>query len=103
MNCQVKFVDTQAPTLIDGAVNPTGAVSVVNFKGKTVGVVPLEDGPSMVLAEVVPDEEWELGKKATFLPFGGGSGCPEDTKQIVRVTWNGGITKPGGKEVHATS
>ena len=35
LELQVKFVDTQAPTLIDGAVNPTGAVSVVNFKGKT--------------------------------------------------------------------
>lgn len=71
----------------------------VNFKGKTVGVVPLEEGPSMVLAEPVPREEWYLGRKATFFPFGGGSGCPVNTRQIVRVTWNGGITKPGGDEV----
>ena len=71
----------------------------INFKGKTVKVVPLEDGPSMVLAEPVPSEEWYLGKKATFLPFGGGSGCPVSTRQIIRVTWNGGITKPGGDEV----
>ena len=71
----------------------------VNFKGKTVDVTPLEDGPSIVLAEMVPSEEWELGKKATFLRFGGGNGCPEGTKQIVRVVWSGGITKPGGKEV----
>ena len=71
----------------------------VNFKGKTVEFTPLEDGPSMVLAQMVPSEEWELGKKATFLPFGGGNGCPEGTKQIVRVVWSGGITKPGGKEV----
>ena len=71
----------------------------INFKGKTVKVVPLEDGPSMVLAEPVPSEEWYLGRKATFLPFGGGSGCPVSTKQIIRVTWNGGITKPGGDEV----
>ena len=71
----------------------------INFKGKIVNVTPLEDGPSMVLAELVPSKEWELGKKATFLPFGGGSGCPEGTKQIIRVVWSGGITKPGGKEV----
>lgn len=71
----------------------------INFKGKAVKVVSLEDGPSMVLAEPVPSEEWYLGKKATFLPFGGGSGCPVSTKQIIRVTWNGGITKPGGDEV----
>ena len=71
----------------------------INFKGKTVEVVPLEDGPSMVLAEPVPGDEWYLGRKATFLPFGGGSGCPVGTRQIIRVTWNGGITKPGGDEV----
>ncbi len=71
----------------------------INFKGRIVSVTPLENGPSMVLAEMVPGEEWDLGKKATFLPFGGGSGCPEGTKQIVRVVWSGGITKPGGREV----
>lgn len=71
----------------------------INFKGKTIKAIPLEDGPSIVLAEHVPDEEWYLGRKATFFPFGGGSGCPVGTKQIVRVVWNGGITKPGGDEV----
>lgn len=74
----------------------------VNFKGKTVYFTSLEDGPSMVLAELVPIEQWELGKRATFFPFGGGSGCPEGTKQIVRVVWSGGVTKPGGKEVDDT-
>ncbi len=71
----------------------------LNFKGKTVKVIPLDDGPSMVLAEPVPEEEWYPGKKSTFFPFGGGSGCPVNTRQIIRVTWNGGITKPGGDEV----
>ena len=73
-----------------------------NFKGSSVPFTPLEDGPSMVLAEMVPEDQWELGKKATFLPFGGGSGCPEGTKQIIRVVWSGGVTKPGGKEVDDT-
>ena len=71
----------------------------INFKGKTVKVTPLENGPSIVLGEYVPSEEWTLGTKATFFPLGGGSGCPEGTKQIVRVVWSGGITKPGGDEV----
>ncbi|MGV6827103.1 MAG: hypothetical protein ACWA5Q_09005 [bacterium] len=71
----------------------------INFKGKIVNVTPLEDGPSIVLAELVPSKEWELGKRATFLPFGGGSGCPKGTTNIIRVVWSGGITKPGGKEV----
>jgi hypothetical protein len=71
----------------------------VNFRGKSVRVVPLEAGPSIVLAQVVPENEWEIGKKATRSPFWGGSGCPPETKQVVRVTWQGGVTKPGGAEI----
>ncbi|MEO1729543.1 MAG: hypothetical protein AAFR64_02260 [Pseudomonadota bacterium] len=71
----------------------------ITFKGTQVDVVPLEDGPSIVFAETVPSDQWELGKVATQIPFGGGSGCPDGTKQIVRATWNGGITKPGGAPV----
>lgn len=70
----------------------------VNFKGASVAVIPLEDGPSMVWAEVVPEAEWSLGHPGTPLPWGGGTGCPVDTKQIVRVTWAGGITKPDGSD-----
>ncbi|WOE75356.1 hypothetical protein [Alterisphingorhabdus coralli] len=68
----------------------------VTFKGAQVAVTPLEDGPSLVLAEKVPQGQWELGKAATGIPFGGGSGCPEGTAQVLRVTWEGGITKPDG-------
>jgi hypothetical protein len=70
----------------------------VNFKGKAVSVVRLEEGPSIALAQVVPENEWRIGKKATFGP-GGGSGCHPGTKQAIRITWQGGITKPGGGEV----
>ncbi|MEM8660164.1 MAG: hypothetical protein AAGF35_04695, partial [Pseudomonadota bacterium] len=41
--------------------------------------------------------EWALGQEGTALPFGGGSGCPEGTQQIVRATWAGGITKPNSQ------
>lgn len=71
----------------------------VNFRGKSVEVTPLEKGPVMALAQVIPESEWEVGKKATRLPLGGGSGCSPGTKQVIRVTWQGGVTKPGGKEV----
>jgi hypothetical protein len=71
----------------------------LNFKGASIDVIPLEAGPTMIWAEVVPEEDWDLGKKATALPWGGSSGAPEGTKQVVRVTWAGGVTKPGGKEV----
>ena len=71
----------------------------LNFKGTSIDVTPLEEGPTLVLAEIVPEDEWELGKAATPRPFGGGSGCPEGTTQIVRATWAGGVTKPGGGEI----
>ena len=71
----------------------------LNFKGASVAVTPLEAGPEMVWAEVVPESQWELGKEATVRPFGGGDGCPVGTVQVVRVTWAGGVTKPGGSEI----
>ena len=74
----------------------------LNFKGIKVDVTALELGPTMVWAEVVPEAEWELGKAATERGFGGGSGCPVSTKQVVRATWGGGVTKPGGAEIDDT-
>ena len=70
----------------------------VNFKGASVAVTPLEDGPTLVTAELVPETLWALDQPGTSIPFGGGSGCPTGTSQIVRVTWSGGITKPGGRD-----
>ena len=70
----------------------------VNFKGLSAGVIRLEEGPTMVLAEVVPESRLGLGKSPTQLPFGGGTGCPVGTRQVVNVTWAGGVTKPGGAE-----
>lgn len=64
-----------------------------NFKGAEVGVTPLEDGPSLVLAEAVPPNYWSLG---------GEGDCPrEGLRSIVRAVWAGGITKPGGDEIDA--
>jgi hypothetical protein len=71
----------------------------LNFLGARTTVIALEEGPTMVWSEVVPEQQWELGKIATLIPFGGGNGCPPGTKQVVRVTWAGGITKPGGQEI----
>lgn len=70
-----------------------------NFKGASIGVTQLERGPSLIHAESVNKDQWELGKQATSLPFGGGDGCPESTRQVIRVVWMGGVTKPGGDEV----
>ncbi len=70
-----------------------------NFKGSVVRVTQLERGPYLIHAEFVKENQWELGKEATSLPFGGGSGCPASTRQVIRVVWTGGVTKPGGEEI----
>lgn len=71
----------------------------LNFLGTQTTVIALEDGPTLVRAEVVPESEWELGKPATPFPGGGGDGCPSGTEQVIRVIWAGGVTKPGGQEI----
>ena len=70
-----------------------------NFIGAQVDVTALEDCPTLVLAEVVGKDQWELDKASTTLPFGGGDGCPASTQQIIRAVWAGGVTKPGGDEI----
>ena len=59
----------------------------VNFKGTRIEVTPLKAGPSIVLAEQVPESEW--ARKAS------GTDCPgAGIQQVVRVTWNGGVRLP---------
>lgn len=63
----------------------------INFNSSASSVIALEAGPTIILAEPVPKENWTLGAQG---------GCPaEKTKSVVRVTWTGGITKPGGAEI----
>lgn len=65
-----------------------------NFKGATVPVIPLADGPTIILAENIPPNYWSLG---------GEGDCPRPgLRNIVRAVWVGGITKPGGEEVDQT-
>jgi len=90
------------PVSVEVVGNLLSLDNSLNFKGVKVEVTPLEVGPTMVWAEVVPESEWELGKEATEQAFGGGSGCPVGTKQVVRATWGGGVTKPGGAEIDDT-
>ncbi|MEL6475124.1 MAG: hypothetical protein AAFQ21_13660 [Pseudomonadota bacterium] len=85
------------PVTVEIIGNVLSLDGTVNFKGTSVDVTSLEAGPSLVWAEIVPQTQWELGGEATTSPWGGGNRCPMGTAQIVRVTWNGGITKPGGE------
>ncbi|MGC6498996.1 MAG: hypothetical protein ACON4C_02295 [Henriciella sp.] len=69
----------------------------INFKGASIAATRLEVGPTLVWAERVPETDWALGESATTLPWGGGDKCPVGSKQVIRVTWDGGVTKPGGE------
>jgi hypothetical protein len=62
----------------------------VNFNGTRTNVTPLAAGPSMVLAEAVPESEWTRKTRSTS--------CPNGIKQIIRVTWDGGVRRPDGEE-----
>ena len=90
---------TNQPVTVSVGGNILSLDGDINFRGSSVDVIPLEQGPSLIYAEVVPEVEWELGKEATRFRFGGGSGCPEETRQVVRVVWTGGVTKPGGDAI----
>jgi hypothetical protein len=83
--------DPPATVRVVGDILSDGATGgPVNFRGTEVSVIPLEAGPTLVLAEVVPREEWTGGR---------GSSCPNGTQQVVRVTWTGGVRLPNGDEV----
>ncbi len=62
----------------------------VNFRGTPRQVTPLDAGPSLVLAEVVPEDGWSTE--------GRGSACPAGTHPVVRATWAGGVRLPNGGE-----
>ena len=66
----------------------------VNFRGTQVSVIPLNAGPEIILAAAVPKEIWSLS--------GRGTSCPNATKQVVRVTWTGGVRLPNRDELGDT-
>ncbi|MGF1508707.1 MAG: hypothetical protein ACFB9M_04295 [Myxococcota bacterium] len=92
-------IDDQ-PVKVEVVGNLLSIDKTINFKGMSVTPVALEDGPSIVLAQVIPADKLDPGKVPTELPWGGGTPCPAGTKQAVNVTWNGGVTKPGGDELN---
>lgn len=62
----------------------------VNFNGAQVDVTPLAAGPSIMLAQEVPESVWTKRSSSTA--------CPKDSLQVIRVTWNGGVKQPNGDE-----
>ena len=74
--------------LSDGARSEEGVG--VNFRGSHTAVVPLDAGPSLVLAESVPMSKLAIETR--------GTACPEGIQQVVRVTWAGGVRLPNRDE-----
>lgn len=66
-----------------------------NYKGQTVKVIPLEEGPVLSYAEYYTiDENYPYVKK------GDGCDCPkEETTMVVKVVWSGGVRALNGKEL----
>ena len=89
------------PVKVDIVGNLLSIDGSLNFRNSSSTVIALEQGPTLIYAEVVPENHWDLGKEQSAgLRFGApGDGCPEATQQVVRVVWTGGITKPGGDEI----
>ena len=73
----------------DGAVGRP-----VNFSGSETVVTPLNAGPALVFAEVIPRSIWSQSSPSTD--------CPQKSKQVVRVTWAGGVRLPDREELGDT-
>lgn len=88
--------------ILSGSGNPDSPAvaeddTALNFIGLEVEVTPLAAGPTLIVAESVPDTEWTRGRRGRQ---GQGSSCPlRGTVQIVRVAWGGGVTKASGGEI----
>ena len=66
----------------------------LNLKGLYTDVIPLDSGPALILAERVPREVWSKERRGTM--------CPDSSRQVIRVTWTGGVRLPNGHELGET-
>ncbi|MEM1352698.1 MAG: hypothetical protein AAGF27_10145 [Pseudomonadota bacterium] len=93
---RLRPADSDPPVSVEVTGHLFSIDGTLDFRGASVPVIPLEDGPSIVLAEGVAD--WtrvgHLGPRRVR-----GSLCPTDgIVQAVRVVWEGGITLEDGTE-----
>jgi len=90
--------DNDPPVRVEIVGNLHSLDGTVNFKGAEVAVTPLEPGPTLVLAENLSPDAWHLGRDSDGT-WGSSCGCPEEgVSQVVRVTWDGGVTLENGDE-----
>jgi len=99
---------THPPVTVEIVGNLHSIDNTVNFKGAVTEVTSLELGPTLILAETLPQMTWKLGRESDG-GVGSSTGCPtEGVQQIVRVVWAGGVTtadneEPGDLERNAYS
>ena len=84
--------------------NPPTSVKIVgdllsrtkhNFKGESIAVIPLEDGPILSYAEYFTYDE-----NYPYVEKGRGCDCPKKkTKMVVRTVWAGGVRAINGDEL----
>lgn len=66
-----------------------------NYKGQTVNVIPLEEGPILSYAEY-----FTFDKDYPYVEKGRGCDCPRDeTKMVLRTVWAGGVRALDGTEL----
>ena len=84
--------------------NPPVSVEVVgdlmartgqNFKGKSIEVIPLPEGPILSYAEY-----FTLDDDYPYIETGDGCDCPkEETHMVVKAVWSGGVRALNGEEL----
>lgn len=84
--------------------NPPVSVKIVgdlfsrsgqNYKGQSVPVIPLPDGPTISYAEY-----FRFDESYPYVKRGRGCDCPrEETEMVVRAVWSGGVRALDGKDL----
>jgi len=77
-----------------GIVGDLLARSGQNFKGQTIAVTPLSNGPFLNYAEY-----FKIDDDYPFVEKGIGCDCPKNTTTIVRTVWAGGVRAIDGEEL----
>lgn len=88
--------NTDPPARVEIVGHIHSIEGTLDFQGAAVAVTPLEQGPTLILAERFDrDIPYKgLGQRRTR-----GSNCPaEGTLQALRVVWAGGVKLANGKE-----
>jgi hypothetical protein len=77
--------------IVDDLMSRTGH----NFKGESIPVIPLAEGPVLSYAEY-----FKFTEDYPYVAEGRGCDCPkEDTKTVIKAVWSGGVRALNGEEL----